>query len=126
MQDSRESLIEILKQELQFLEQGGYRKPPQQAWRGARVFEDSPTCLNYQTAEQRGPCSECVLMQFVPPDQREKAIPCQHIPLTERGDTLHSIYAWGTQEEIEQVVGDWLRSSIRKLEDEQKSPSPPR
>ena len=119
MAGTNKNLIDILKAELQFLEQGGYRTPPQQPWRGARVFEDSPTCLNYRTGEKKRPCSECLLMQFVPSDQREKAIPCQHIPLTERGDTLDSVYEWGTQEEIEQVVGDWLRSWIRKLEEGQ-------
>lgn len=114
---SKRRLLEVLRAELQFLEQGGYRKPPpQQAWRAPYVFEDSPNCLNYNAGEERRPCAECALIHFVPPEQREEAVPCRHIPLTETGDTLNSIYQWATQEEIEQAVGAWLRTTIRKLE----------
>jgi hypothetical protein len=110
-------LLDVLKRELEFLEEGGYRQSPRQAWRAAEVFADSPTCINYTAAPgQRHPCSECVLAELIPSDKQDEAVPCHHIPLTEGGDTVDSINRWGTQEELEDVVRKWLRSTIQRLE----------
>jgi hypothetical protein len=34
------------------------------------------------------------------------------------GETLESLYRTGTQLEIEEALGDWLRATIRRLEAE--------
>jgi hypothetical protein len=65
MQDDRD-ILELLKAELSFLEQGGYRKGPRYPWRPTFMFEDSPTCINFQGEEHPRPCGECALIQFVP------------------------------------------------------------
>jgi hypothetical protein len=83
------------------------------------VFEDSLTCMNYNVRQERRPCCECVLMQLVPPSQREQRIPCRYIPLTSEGKTLDFLYAWGTQQEIEEALAGWLRAMIQRLESEQ-------
>ena len=64
-QDDRNTL-EVLKAELNFVKKGGYGRSPREPWRAQLVFEDSPTCMNYDTKEDRTPCAECLLMQFVP------------------------------------------------------------
>lgn len=123
MADQRR-LLEVLKAELVFLEEGGYRQSPRQPWRAPLVFEDSPTCMNYTAKPgQRRPCSECLLMDFIPAEHRYNQIPCHHIPLTEAGDTVDSIYRWGTQEEVEEIVRKWLRATIQKLEEQQGASS---
>jgi hypothetical protein len=45
-QDERE-MLELLKFELKFLEGGGYGRSPRTPWRAPRIFEDSPSCLNF-------------------------------------------------------------------------------
>lgn len=115
MQD-RQRLLAILRAELAFLEQGGYRRRPRYPWRPNFVFEDSPTCLNFDDKRERQPCGECPLIEFVPEERRETRFPCRHIRLTERGDTVNSYYEWGTDEELETALGGWLRRTIQELE----------
>jgi hypothetical protein len=109
-------LIEVLKAELTFLEEGGYRARRRYPWRPNFVFEDSPTCINFKSLDERRPCTECPLIDFVPEDRREARYPCRHILLTPRGETVNSFYAWGTEEELETALREWLRQTIRELE----------
>ena len=90
---------------------------PREAWRPRFVFEDSPTCMNFNSKD-REPCSECLLMQFVPEEARKEQTPCIHIPLSSSGETLESLYRTGTQQEIEAALGAWLRTTIHRLEAE--------
>jgi hypothetical protein len=112
------SLLDVLKFELNILDKSGYGSSPRQPWRPHLVFEDSPNCMNYDSKQNLTPYSECVLMQLVPPEARDEKIPCRHIPLTTEGETLDSIYRYGTQQEIEEAVGSWLRATIQSLETE--------
>jgi hypothetical protein len=117
MATDKRNLLEVLKFELEFLEQGGYGRLPREAWRPRFVFEDSPTCMNFNSKDKE-PCSECLLMQFVPEEARKEQTPCIHIPLSLSGETLESLYRTGTQQEIEAALGAWLRMTIHKLEAE--------
>lgn len=118
MQRDERDLLEVLKFELKFLEDGGYGRSPQAVWRPQLIFEDSPTCMNFNSPEDPVPCTDCVLIQLVPPDFRSEQIPCRHIPFDASGETLDSLYRYGDQVEIEEVVGGWLRATIKRLEDE--------
>jgi hypothetical protein len=118
MQKDERDLLEVLKFELEFLEQGGYGRSPRTPWRPQYIFEDSLTCMNYDSKENPGPCSDCVLMYLVPPDRRFEKIPCRHIPFNVSGETLDSLYRYSDQNEIEETVGDWLRVTIQRLEEE--------
>lgn len=117
MRKDERDLLEVLKFELQFLEDGGYGRLPTARWRPQLIFEDSPTCMNFNS-EEHGPCSDCVLMQLVPPEFRSAEIPCRHIPFDSSGETLDSLYPCGDQVETEEVVGGWLRATIKHLKDE--------
>ncbi len=118
MQKDERDLLEVLKFELQFLEDGGYGRSPRTPWRPQYIFEDSPTCMNYDSKENPGPCSDCVLMQLVPPERRSEKIPCRHIPFNTSGETLDSLYRYSNQQETEETVGSWLRATIQRLEEE--------
>jgi hypothetical protein len=120
-------LLEVLKFELNFLEKGGYGRSPRQPWRAPLVLEDSPACMNYDAQDRPAPCKQCVLMELVPLGDRNQTIPCRHIPLTHAGDTLDTLYRWGTQAEIEEKYGNWLRATIRQIEEERAkvSSTPP-
>lgn len=118
MQKHERDLLEVLKFELKFLEDGGYGRSPRSAWRPQLIFEDSPTCINFNSVEDPRPCTDCVLIQLVPPEFRSAQIPCRHIPFDSSGETLDSLYRYGDQVEIEQVVGGWLRTTIKRLAEE--------
>lgn len=118
MQRDERDLLEVLKFELKFLEDGGYGRSPRSPWRPQLVFEDSPTCMNFNSVEDPRPCTDCVLIQLVPPEFRSEQIPCRHIPFDSSGETLDSLYRLGDQVEIEDVVGGWLRATIKRLEEE--------
>ncbi len=115
MQDNR-NLLETLKAELAFLESGGYSNRPRFPWRPSFVFEDSPTCLDIRAEETRRPCSECLLMQFVPNDQKELTYPCRQIPLTPEGESVAHFYDCGTERELETALRSWLQRKIAELE----------
>jgi hypothetical protein len=80
MPTDKRNLLDVLKFELEFLEQGGYGRLPRESWRPRLVFEDSPTCMNFNSKD-REPCDECLLMQLVPENARKEQTPCIHIPL---------------------------------------------
>lgn len=121
MQKDERDLLEVLKFELAFLEKGGYGRSPRAPRRPQFIFEDSPTCMNYDRKENPRPCSDCVLMQLVPPECRSEKIPCRHIPLGASGETLDSLYRHGDQPEIEEAVRGWLRATIERLEEERRA-----
>ncbi len=117
LNDNRDPL-EVLKFELRFLEDGGYGRSPWVPQRPPLIFEDSLTCMNFNTRADRAPCNACLLMQFVPPSRASEQIPCRHIPLDAAGRTLASLYESGNQQQIEEILGDWLRTAIKRLEQE--------
>jgi hypothetical protein len=114
--DARLDLLATLRAELAFFDAGGYRCKPGDNWRPKFIFQDSPTCLNFTTTENRVPCSECVLMQLVPQEKRDRKIPCRYIPLNELGETIDSFYRSGTSEELERAFRQWLVLTIEHLE----------
>lgn len=127
MQKDERDLLEVLKFELEFLQNGGYGRSPGTSWRPQYIFEDSPSCINYDSKENAHPCSECILMHLVPPECHSEKVPCRHIPFNVAGETLDSLYRYSDQHEIEETVGNWLRATIQRLEEERAAaPQPDR
>ena len=120
MKKDERDLLDVLKFELNFLEKGGYGRSPREPWRSRYIFEDSPTCMNYDSKDHRDPCAECVLMQLVPLEFRAAEIPCRYIPINPQGDTLDSLYRYADQFETEEIFGNWLRVTIAKLEEQRQ------
>jgi hypothetical protein len=117
MNDERNPLA-VLKSELAFLEDGGYRRSAEADWRPHFVFQDSPICLNFDRKQPTRPCSECILARFVPAEFRNKKVPCRHIPLNNRGETVELLYKCGTHEDLEVAIRQWLQTTIQSLETE--------
>src|SRR6516162_1884816 len=116
MANDDRDLLAVLKAELRFLENGGYRRCPNAPWRPQFIFEDSSTCVNHDGHEPPSPCGECILMHFVPPDCRGERIPSRHIPLNDAGYSLDTYYRLGTFEKAEAAVRTWLQKRIHELE----------
>lgn len=123
MRKDERDLLEVLRLERDFLEKGGYQSSTRNSWRPHFIFEDSPTCKNYDGKESPGPCTDCVLMQLVPPERRLEELPCRHIPLDTSGQTLDSLYRYCDQQQVEEAVVKWLRVTIGRLEEERKAHS---
>ena len=118
MTNDNRDLLTVLKKELEFLEQDGYRNTARASWRPQFAFEDSPTCLNFDPTRQLRPCSECLLTQLAPQDMRQKKFPCRYIPLNEQGQTIDSFYRSGTPDELKSELRPWLKAKIERLEKE--------
>jgi len=119
-QDERD-LLDLLKFELKFLEDGGYGRSPHTPWRRQLAFEDSPTCPNFGDPARPHPCTECLLMRFVPAELRDHAAPCRLIPLTSKGETIDYFYRCGTQLELEEALAGWLRQQISLIEEQHQA-----
>ncbi|PYX25875.1 MAG: hypothetical protein DMG82_03635 [Acidobacteria bacterium] len=61
MSDDKRDVLEVLKFELSFLEQGGYGRSVRTPWKATSVFQDSPSCLNFNDSARPHACNECLL-----------------------------------------------------------------
>ena len=116
-QDDRD-ILEVLYEELDFIEKGGYGRSVRTPWQPTSIFQDSLSCLNYGYPYRAHPCSDCRLMDFVPSDSRAQVVPCHHIPLDETGATVEALEAEDNQHRLEESVKEWLRARIRQVEEE--------
>jgi hypothetical protein len=116
MSDDKRDVLEVLKFELSFLEQGGYGRSVRTPWKATSAFQDSPSCLNFNDPARPHACSECLLTDFVPQESREESIPCHFIPLNNIGETVDSLERQSHQLELEEALKKWLRATIARLE----------
>ena len=114
-QDVRDSL-QVLKAELDFIEKGGYGRSVKTPWQPTSVFQGSPSCLNLGDPARTHPCSQCLLIDFVPSEEQTEDVPCHHIPLDSTGRTIDDLEWKENQRETEDAVKDWLRSTMERLE----------
>jgi len=113
--ESRREILKLLKQELAFLDRGGYGGT--MPWRPVSMFLDSPSCPNRLDAERSTPCSQCWLFQFVPERFRQEMEACHFIPLNRDGESVHSMSRQYTPAEVEAALKVWLQNEIRHLEE---------
>ncbi len=108
-------VLEILRYQLNFLEQGGYAE---QAARGllSSPFQDTLACINYGDPLRPHACRECFLFQLVPEGARTEDVPCHHIPLDQAGHTVSDYLQKRDIPGLEAALKSWLRRSIVELE----------
>lgn len=109
-------LLELLKEELDFIEMGGYGRSVRTPWLPKSIFQDSLSCLNYGYPYRAHPCNECHLIDFVAPEHRTEMVPCHFIPLDEAGDTIEALDSEENQNRTERLLKEWLRNRIQQLE----------
>ena len=121
MANEDRDLLELLKGELAFIQQGGYGRSVRTPWLPKSTFQDSLSCLNYGYPYRAHPCSECELMEFVSPQDRSKTIPCHFIPLNSSGTTIEELELEGNEQRLEGAVKQWLQAQISRIEGERAS-----
>lgn len=114
-------ILEILKDELAFIEQGGYGRSVRTPWLPKSVFQDSMSCLNYGYPYRAHPCAECRLIDFVGPQDHSQPVPCHFIPLDETGKTLEELELEGNELQTENAVKKWLQDKISQIEAERSN-----
>jgi hypothetical protein len=118
----KKEMIEKLKLELEILEKGGYAPSVHEPHWMPRIFRDSVSCPNVGLEIKIEPCSHCFLIEFVPPEYRNKEDACHYIPLNRRGDTVASLTRAGKVEELHAALRSWLQKSMFRLAEEAESP----
>jgi hypothetical protein len=114
----KRELLEKLKSELGALEYGRNRRSVHMPWEEVSFFQDSETCLNYGLEGRPHPCGGCMLMPFVPEGARRESVPCHHIPLDAKGNTIDRLDRGYNRNSVEEAVAVWLRARIEELEKE--------
>ncbi len=136
MRKDERDVLEVLKFELDFIEKGGYGRSVRTPWLPTSAFQDSLTCINSQSRglrllgyfgdpDRSHPCDECLLMQFVPAERRSEKVPCHHIPLGPLGETVHTADRRGRPAAVQENVKNWLRATIKRIEEERARTQPP-
>ena len=123
MSEDRRSTLEVLRYELNFLEQGGYRRSCSVSQRIVSPFQSTLSCLNFGEPLRPHACRECCLYDFVPEEFRTEDVPCHHIPLDPAGHTVASLLRAGNSQDLERSLKVWLRRTIARIESESKSVS---
>jgi hypothetical protein len=123
MTKKQEELLRALRFELEFLRHGGYGRSVRTPWQSTSVFQDSPTCLNFDEVGRPHPCDECMLMQFVPAEHRQDEIPCHQIPLNEKGDTIETLFEIKRSGMAEDLLEKWLVDAIARVEAQSAVPT---
>jgi len=116
-------ILEILGDELNFIEKGGYGRSVRTPRQPKSVFRDSLTCINYADPDHVRPCNECHLFDFVGPEHRHEEVPCHFIPLNETGETIEGLELADNQAKLERNVKDWLHTRIGEIEVERSKPA---
>ena len=92
-------LLEILRYELNYIEQGGFERD--RALLGIESpFQGTIACINFGDPIQAHECRECLLSQFVPANKQTEEIPCHHIPLNAAGETIAELIQKNDQERM--------------------------
>lgn len=110
-------ILEILKEELDFIEKGGYGRSVRTPQQPKSTFRDSRACINYADPNHTHPCSECHLLDFVSPEHKDEAVPCHFIPLNNAGETIEDLELQDNEAKLERRVKDWLHAKIREIEE---------
>jgi len=118
MANDDRDILELLKDELDFIEKGGYGRSVRTPWKPKSAFQDSLTCINYGYPYRAHPCSECHLLQFVSPEHQGEQIPCHFIALNEAGETVEDLELEDNEAKLERKVRDWLLAKIKEIEEE--------
>ena len=116
MSQDKRDVLEVLKFELAFLEQGGYGRSVKTPWKPTSIFQDSLSCINFDDPNRPHACNECLLNDFVPSKAQGENVPCHHIPMNDSGETIDSMERQYTQLEMEDAVKNWLKDAIARIE----------
>ncbi len=122
IKDERD-ILEVLKDELDFIGKGGYGRSVRTPWKPTSAFQDSLTCINFADPNHSHACCECHLTDFVSPDHQGEQVACHFIPLNDSGETIEALESEDNEAKLERKVKGWLMTTIREIEEERSKPA---
>ena len=121
MTKDERDILELLKDELDFIEKGGYGRSVRTPWQAKSPLQDSLTCINYGYPYRAHPCNECHLIDFVAPEHQGETVPCHFIHLNAAGETIEDLEREDNQSKLEAALKDWLRARVNEIEAQRAS-----
>jgi len=118
MPKDERDVLELFREELDFIEKGGYGRSVRTPWKPTSAFQDSLTCLNFGSSDRSHSCEECHLIDFVPTENRADSVPCHQIAIGRTGETVATLENEENQQKLEETMKQWLRARISQIEDE--------
>jgi len=131
MANDDRDILELLKEELDFIEKGGYGRSVRTPWKPTSIFQDSLACFGFPDHLHEdccrlmefvpaGCCTKDVPCHYIPLNEecRTKDVPCHYIPLNEAGETVEDLELEGNQSKTERKIKEWLRNQIKKIEEQ--------
>ena len=118
MDKGNRDILDLLHDELEFIEKGGYGRSVRTPWKPKSIFQDSLTCLNFADPSRSHPCDQCHLIDFVSPELRAVEVPCHRIPLNDAGETIEDLDLTDNQARTEEAVKAWLKRQIKRIQQE--------
>jgi hypothetical protein len=118
--DNRD-ILELLNDELEFIEKGGYGRSVRTPGKPKSIFQNSLTCLNFADPSRSHPCDQCRLIDFVSPELRAVEVPCHRIALNDEGETIEDLDLTDNQARSEEAIKAWLRRQIKRIQQERAS-----
>ena|ERR1700694_5019357 len=113
-EDLRE-VLQILRYELNYLEQGGFDRD--RLLHGTESpFLGNLACINFGDPLRSHACRECVLHQFAPEDKQTEEFPCHYIRLNPSGETIAELIEKNDPSRLVFALENWLRNTIALLE----------
>jgi hypothetical protein len=113
-QDLRE-VLQLLRYELNYLEQGGYERD-RDLLGTESPFLGTFACINFGDPLRAHACRECPLHQFVPDDKQTEEFPCHYIRLSASGETIEELIEKKDPRRLVIALEHWLRATIARLE----------
>lgn len=117
MAKEERDILEVLNEELAFVEQGGYGRSVRTPWLARSAFQDSRTCINYADPNRTHPCNECELVDFIDHEHLAAEVPCHLIPLNAAGETIADLEARDNQAKLEATLKLWMLAKIKQIEE---------
>jgi hypothetical protein len=115
MPQNLSEVLQTLRYELNYLEQGGFDRD--RALLGIESpFLGTFACINFGDPLRAHACNECLLHQFVPKDKQTEEFPCHYIRLTASGETIASLIEKNDPRRLVIALEHWLRTTIARLE----------
>jgi hypothetical protein len=112
------TILELLKDELAFIEHGGYGRSVRTPGLARSPFRDSLTCINFGDPARTRSCDQCELIDYVPNEHHPDEVPCHFIPLNDAGETIEDLEAGDNQAKLEATLKQWITAKIVQIEGE--------
>ncbi len=115
MSQDLHDVLQILRYELNYLEQGGYERD-RELLGTESPFLGTFACINFGDPLRSHACRECLLHQFVPEDKQIEEFPCHYIRLSNSGETIAELIEKNDPQQLVMALQHWLRDTIARLE----------